>query len=64
MEVKEGHRGKGMGSYILQEIKKECYLAGRIPAARCNIKNAASKATLLKAGFKVCGYMLIGEILR
>ena len=62
MEVKKEYRGAGLGSYILQEIKKECYLAGRKPAARCDIKNKTSKATLLKAGFKVCGYMLTGEI--
>ncbi|MEO1260902.1 MAG: GNAT family N-acetyltransferase [Bacteroidota bacterium] len=62
MEVKKEFRGKGLGGYILQEIKKECYLAGRVPAARCNINNHASKATLLKAGFKVCGYMLVGEL--
>ena len=62
MEVKKGYRGKGLGSYILQAIKKECYLAGRVPAARCNINNHASKATLTKAGFKVCGYMLVGEV--
>jgi GNAT superfamily N-acetyltransferase len=62
MEVKEDCRRKGLGSFILQEVKKECYLAGRVPAARCDINNTASKACLLKAGFKVCGYMLKGEI--
>ncbi len=62
MEVKEDCRRKGLGSFILQEIKKECYLAGRVPAARCDITNTASKACLLKAGFKVCGYILKGEI--
>ena len=62
MEVKQEFRGKGFGSYILQELKKECYKSGRIPAARCNISNPASKATLLKSGMKVCGYMLSGKI--
>lgn len=62
MEVRAAHRGKGLGSFILQEIKKECYRTGRVPAARCNIKNDASKATLLKAGFKIVGYMLLGHI--
>jgi RimJ/RimL family protein N-acetyltransferase len=37
-------------------------LAGRVPAARCNINNAASKASLLKAGFKIAGFMVIAEI--
>ncbi|MCG8607995.1 GNAT family N-acetyltransferase [bacterium] len=47
MEVAEDCRRKGLGSFILQEVKKECYLAGRVPAARCNIENQASRATLL-----------------
>jgi GNAT superfamily N-acetyltransferase len=62
MEVKEEQRRKGFGSFLLQEVKKECYLNGRVPAARCNIKNIASKATLLKAGLKISGYMLMGGI--
>jgi L-amino acid N-acyltransferase YncA len=61
-EVKEDHRRKGLGSLITQELKREAYLLKRVPAARCNIKNNASKATLLKAGMKVCGHMLIGEL--
>lgn len=62
METAQANRHQGLGSYILQELKKACYQAGRVPAARCNIKNKASKATLLKAGMRVCGYMLIGKI--
>jgi GNAT superfamily N-acetyltransferase len=60
--VEEKHRRKGFGTYLLQELKKEAYRMGRVPAARCNINNAASKATLLKAGFKVCGFRLYGQI--
>lgn len=62
MEVHPDYRRQGLGSYILQEIKKECYRHGRVPAARCNITNLASKATLLKAGLKVAGYMLTGKV--
>ncbi len=62
MEVREDSRRKGLGSYILQEVKKECYLAGRVPAARCQIQNQASRATLIRAGLKVCGFMLRGDI--
>jgi GNAT superfamily N-acetyltransferase len=62
MEVMENHRKKGLGSFIIQELKKECYLAGRVPAARCNIRNLASRATLIKAGLKVSGFMLKGEV--
>lgn len=60
MDVKEGHRGKGYGSLMVQELKKEIYRMGLVPAARCNPNNEASKATLLKAGFQVCGARLKG----
>jgi GNAT superfamily N-acetyltransferase len=62
MEVKEPFRKKGFGSLMIQELKKEAYLLGRVPAARCNIKNNASKATLLKAGLRICGFILTGSI--
>ena len=62
MEVSPDHRQQGYGSFIIQEIKKLCYKKGRIPAARCNINNKASKACLTKAGMIVSGYMLIGKI--
>lgn len=64
MEVTGGFRRKGLGSFMVQQIKRECYLAGRVPAARCNMENAASKATMLKAGLAIAGYMLIGEVAR
>ncbi len=62
MEVREDQRQKGFGSLMIQEVKKACYSSGRVPAARCSISNKASKATLLKGGLKVAGYMLSGEI--
>ena len=62
MEVKEKFRSKGYCSLIVQELKKEVYNHGRVPAARCNIKNQASKSCLQKAGFKPCGFLLNGEI--
>lgn len=62
MEVAENHRNKGLGSYLIQELKRVCYLAGRIPAARCNVQNRASKATLLRGGLRVAGCMLLGEV--
>jgi GNAT superfamily N-acetyltransferase len=61
MEVREDCRKRGFGSFLLQEVKKACYLAGRVPAARCNIQNTASRATLEKAGMRVCGFMLTGR---
>jgi hypothetical protein len=61
-EVDENQRRRGFGSLMVQELKKAAYLAGRVPSARCNIKNDISKATLLKSGFTICGYILIASI--
>jgi GNAT superfamily N-acetyltransferase len=58
MEVDERHRRKGAGSFLVQEVIKECYQAGRVPAARCSLNNHASRATLTKAGLRECGFML------
>ena len=62
MEVRKDRQGQGYGSFILQEVKKVCYLAGRVPAARCQLRNGASRATLIKAGLTVCGFMLMGSV--
>lgn len=62
MEVKEEFRKSGFGALIVQELKKEIYLLGRKPAARCNINNLASKRTIQKAGFRICGYRLGGAL--
>ena len=62
MDVAQAHRKKGYGSYILQEVIKNSKAAEKIPAARCKMENAASRACLLKVGFKEVGHMLFGEI--
>lgn len=62
MQVKAPFRRQGLGTFIVQELKKEAYRMGRVPAARCNIENQASKATLLKAGFRICGFRIRGTI--
>lgn len=62
MEVREDSRKQGLGSYIIQELKKECYRIGKVPSARCNIHNIASKHTLIKSGFQICGFMLSGKV--
>jgi GNAT superfamily N-acetyltransferase len=62
MEVRADRRRQGYGSFLIQELKRACYLAGRVPAARCNLENLASRATLSKAGMKECGRMLLGRV--
>jgi GNAT superfamily N-acetyltransferase len=58
MDVDERFRRRGLGTYIVQELKRRCYEAGHIPAARCNAVNLASRQTLQRAGFVPCGYIL------
>lgn len=62
MEVREDQRRKGFGSLLIQEVKKQCYLNGRVPAARTALNNIASRATLLKGGLQVAGFMLLGRV--
>ncbi len=61
MEVAEPARRQGVGSYLVQEVKRVCYEAGKKPAARCNPDNSASRRTLQKAGLLPCGRLLAGK---
>lgn len=58
MNVAELYRQRGLGSYLVQELKRVAYEGGNIPAARCNPTNVASRKTLQKAGFVPCGHIL------
>ena len=62
MEVDRSRRRRGFGSYLIQELKRACYEMGRIPAARCNAVNEASRETLQKAGLLPCARMLTGVL--
>ncbi len=62
MEVDEPHRRRGYGSYLIQELKRTAYERGRVPAARCDVTNAASRATLQKAGLFPCARVLTGVL--
>jgi GNAT superfamily N-acetyltransferase len=62
MKVGESFRRRGLGSYLVQELKRVCYEGGSVPAARCNPKNIASRKTLQKAGFVPCGHILNGTV--
>lgn len=62
MEVESSFRRRGYGSFLVQELKRACYQMGRVPAARCDITNTASRATLEKAGMVPCAYLLKGTL--
>jgi GNAT superfamily N-acetyltransferase len=62
MAVAEPFRRRGLGSYLVQELKRISYEQGNVPAARCNPKNVASRKTLQKAGFVPCGCIVGGAV--
>jgi GNAT superfamily N-acetyltransferase len=62
MKVAEPFRRRGLGSYLVQELKRIGYERGNIPAARCNTTNIASRKTLQKGGFVPCGHILSGSV--
>jgi GNAT superfamily N-acetyltransferase len=62
MKVAESFRRRGLGTYLVQELKRVCYDGGSVPAARCNVTNVASRKTLQRAGFAPCGHILKGAI--
>jgi GNAT superfamily N-acetyltransferase len=61
MDVNEGFRRRGFGSYIVQELKRLCYELGGVPAARCDPTNVSSQRTLQKAGLVPYAHILIGS---
>ena len=61
MEINENYRRRGFGAYLVQELKRECYEMGAVPAARCNPENAASVRTLQRAGFLPFAHILVGS---
>jgi GNAT superfamily N-acetyltransferase len=62
MEVGEQFRGRGFGTYLVQELKRICREGGSVPCARCNTDNVASRRTLQKAGFVPCAHLLHGKL--
>jgi len=62
MEVAESFRRRGLGSSLVQELKRVCYEGGHVPAARCKPGNVASRRTLQRAGFVPCGHILKGSV--
>ena len=62
MKVAEPFRRKGLGAYLVQELKAVCRAGGHIPGARCNLNNLPSRKTLQKAGFVPCGNIVVGDL--
>jgi GNAT superfamily N-acetyltransferase len=62
MEIDEAFRGRGLGAYLVQELKRQAYELGSIPAARCSPHNRASRKTLQRAGFIPYAHILNGTI--
>jgi GNAT superfamily N-acetyltransferase len=62
MEVAESFRQRGLGAYLVQELKRLAYQLGAIPCARCNPTNIASRRTLQRAGFVPYAHILDGVI--
>jgi GNAT superfamily N-acetyltransferase len=62
MAIAEPFRRRGLGAFLVQELKRICYEQGSVPAARCNVNNTASQLTLQKAGFVPCGNIVTGTL--
>jgi GNAT superfamily N-acetyltransferase len=62
METIEPFRRRGLGSYLVQELKRVCRAHDCIPSARCNRSNSNSRKTLQKAGFVPCGNLLVASL--
>lgn len=62
MGIAEPFRRRGFGAFLVQELKRICYEGGSVPAARCNVGNAASRFTLQNAGFAPCGNIVTGTM--
>jgi GNAT superfamily N-acetyltransferase len=62
MEIAESFRQRGLGAFLVQELKRQAYNLSAIPAARCNPRNLASRRTLQKAGFVPYAHILDGVV--
>jgi hypothetical protein len=62
MAVAEPFRRRGYGSFLVQELKRITRHSARVPAAHCNAKKPASRATLQSAGLLPCARVLTGTL--
>jgi GNAT superfamily N-acetyltransferase len=61
MEVHPDFRRRGFGSFLVQELKRICREADRVPCARTTPTNVASRRTLERAGFAPYARIIWGE---
>jgi hypothetical protein len=61
MDVAEPFRRRGIGCFVIQELKRICYEVGAIPCARCSTSNAASRRTPQNARFVPSAHILVGS---
>lgn len=64
MEVAPEARGRGLGAFLVQELKRVCTAMGAVPAARCQASNVASRRALERAGMHPCARIVSGRIAR
>jgi GNAT superfamily N-acetyltransferase len=62
MEISEPQRRRGLGAFLVQELKRACRELGAVPCARCSPANVASRKTLQRAGFVPFAHILIGGL--
>jgi GNAT superfamily N-acetyltransferase len=63
MKIAGPFRWKGLGAYLVQQLKAACRASGSVPAARCNVQNLPSRKTLQRSGFVPCGNIVVGDLL-
>jgi GNAT superfamily N-acetyltransferase len=62
MRVEPELRRRGLGRYLVQELKAQCYREGGLPCARCDPSNVASIRTLQAAGFVPCANLVTARL--
>ena len=62
IEVVDGDRRRGLGSYLVQEVRRKCSEQGYRVAARCDPKNEGSRRALERGGMAPCGEILAGTL--
>ena len=62
VEVRAASRGRGLGSFLVQELRRVCREMGLIAAARCDPENVASRRALLRGGMVQCGELRTAQL--